>query len=92
MSATCTSTTAGTYTFSLLACVAQWNEAATLDQCQSNPQREGPGGVTGTPPAGTPQPTALTSDAFFSKAAFPGWGRYPTPGIQPGATAGRDNE
>jgi len=42
VSPTCTSTTTGTYHFSLFACVAQWNEAATLAQCQSSTQREGP--------------------------------------------------
>lgn len=30
------------YSFNILVCVAQWNEAATYEQCVGNPQREGP--------------------------------------------------
>jgi hypothetical protein len=34
------------YEFQIKICVAQWNEAATYDQCVESPQHTGPGGVT----------------------------------------------
>jgi hypothetical protein len=35
----------GTYTFGLEICVAQWNEAATFEQCKDSAEHEGPGGA-----------------------------------------------
>jgi len=38
----CDADTLVTYDFDVFVCVAQWNEAATYDECKASPQHEGP--------------------------------------------------